>query len=221
MSRSKVLLVDDDVDFLSSMKSGLDVSFDTTVTPVPEQAITLCKNDRWDAVIIDIAMPVINGLELFQRLKPMRPDACYMFLSCLTDDAIYCKSLSLDPDGFISKPVTPHRLSAAISHRLRRKQTTGALLVQDGLQVNLEKGCLFIENQKIELTKKEERILVALLKSPELKMHREELEREVWGDVSVSRNTLDTHLSNLRRKISDARFNIYVDDNRCVILIKG
>src|SRR5690606_3630289 len=118
MSRSKVLLVDDDQGFLDAMRADLSATFDLTTTSSPEDAIRRVQDESFDAVVIDVEMPLMNGFQLLPRLQAIRPRCRYFFLTCLVDDASYLESLAHGPDDFLNKPISATRLAAAITYRL-------------------------------------------------------------------------------------------------------
>ncbi len=220
MSLFKVLFVDDDKKFLEGLGPALKWDFEVSTTASPREAIELCRTQSLDAIVIDIVMPMMNGYELMTELKKIQPDAGYFFLTCFNDDRTYLESLNVAPDDFLSKPITTKRLSAAITHRLRRRQLPTVLKFGQ-LELNLENGLALIGSEPVELTQKEEHILRLLMKSAERKVPKVQILENLWGHVTVSQHTLDTHLSNLRRKIAPAGLNLTIDRDRNVCLLEN
>lgn len=217
MHRFKVLLVDDDIKLLASMKAGLDHAFDVSTAPTGVRAMELFRNERFDAAVLDIEMPMMMGLELMPHLKALRPECRFLFLTCFTDDKIYLESLALGPDDFLTKPITPLRLEAAIRHRLLHE--THALAPRFGtLTLDQENGHIEHGSERIFLTRKEQQIFLALIQSADHKVHRDYLMQRLWDGLSISSHTLNTHITNLRRKLGPTGVQIQIDKDRFVSL---
>lgn len=214
----KVLLVDDDVRFLNGMRESLSECFTVTAVESGQEALARAKDISWDVIILDIDMPVMNGFELYPRLKETQTDATYIFLTCLTDDGTCIKTMNLGTDDFLNKPISAERLKATILHRIDKRREASGILRYQRLEMNLWEGAIMIDSKRVELTKKESHILQTLMRSQSKKVHRERMLQEIWGHTAVDAHTLDAHLSNLRKKILPAGVSIQTDGDHQLVL---
>lgn len=105
--RGKILVVDDNVDIVDLLQETIreHTHFETLATSDPRQAISLFDNHRIDVVILDMVMPHLNGIEVFQQLRNRSIHIPVIFLTGQGDDELKKEALVLGAFDFLSKPI--------------------------------------------------------------------------------------------------------------------
>lgn len=207
--RSKILLVDDDVELCSLLKMMLS-QYDLNVEVAHDGLSGLQKtyNIRPDLVVLDIMMPDLDGWETCRRLREMT-DAPIIIMSALNRQDAIIRGLNLGADDFICKPVTPEALLARIRAVLRRieraKDIPDAKLpvvAQDNVVVDLYKYEVKVDGRRISLSPTEFRLLAVLAKNRGRVVPHNYLLTEVWGGEHLGEvDHLRLYVSYLRRKL--------------------
>lgn len=203
---SRVLLIDDDVrlpELLQSYLGQQGVSLSTAADGM--KGLAALEQGAFDAVLLDVMMPGIDGLEVLRRIR-MKSRVPVLMLTARGDETDRVVGLELGADDYIPKPFSPRELLARLKAVLRRAQpgshseklSVGSLLVDTASrEVTLGK-------EAVELTGIEFDVLVALMRRAGRVIPRDALLSEAGrGDVVVSERTVDVHISHLRQKLKD------------------
>lgn len=209
MHRYKVLIVDDDPKFVEDMASSLSDELDVVGETSAFRALSLIQKTEFDAVTVDILMPGLDGYGFFKLAKAAKPEMPCIFLTQLVDDNSFVNAMDLGPDDFVTKPVTPTRLSSVLRNRIRkRRPVEESVIAFRELKMDLVSGRCLVGENSVDLTKTEWQILLHLVRNQERRSTRDEVFGLVWRGRWVSRHTLDTHVANLRQKLK--RFGIEI-----------
>jgi DNA-binding response OmpR family regulator len=155
-----------------------------------------------DAVVLDFHMPQKNALELFKELRSRKQDVPVLFLTADTDMAVKIGSLDNGVDDFMSKPISIIELSARLKNRIEfYKKKNSQLIKIKNLEINLRESQVKLAGEPVLLTPKEFELLAMLAERPNVVVEKEELINKLWPNVKVEENNIDTHLSNLRKKL--------------------
>ncbi len=204
----RVLVVDDDAKLFDLLASYLDDN-GVLATRAPDGETGLAELGRtvYDAVLLDVMMPGIDGLEVLRRLRT-RASVPVIMLTAKGDETDRVVGLELGADDYLTKPFSPRELLARLRAVLRRTQPDlrGERLSVSGIVADVSARTVSVEGELVELTGLEFDLLVALLRRAGRVVPRASLLDEAGrGDVAVNERTVDVHISHLRRKLGDDR----------------
>ncbi len=199
-----ILLADDDIELSGLLKEYLQQEgFDVRLAHDGEQALEAARKPGLDAMVLDIMMPLRNGIEVLKALRK-DSDLPVVMLTARGDDLDRIIGLELGADDYLPKPCNPRELVARLRAVLRRsgaKAPPGAISVQD-LKLNPGSRELLRGGARVEVTSTEFSILLALLQKPGEVISKRDLYISALGREPVRHDrTIDMHVSNLRRKL--------------------
>lgn len=203
---TRVLLIDDDrrlAELLTTYFSGQDV--DVTSALDGPRGLAALETGAYDAVLLDVMMPAMDGLEVLRRIRQRRSIPVIM-LTARGDETDRVVGLEMGADDYVSKPFSPRELLARLRAVLRRARpdVVGQRLAVGDLAVDVSARVATRAGEAVELTSVEFEILVALMRRAGRVVDREALLEEAGrGDVMVGERTVDVHISRLRRKLGD------------------
>lgn len=164
-------------------------------------------------VLLDIALPFFNGYHWCGEIRK-RSQVPIIFLSSAADNMNIVMAMNMGGDDFIAKPFDGAVLIAKIQALLRRVYDfapPSPVLEHRGAELRTDDGSLLYEGQKIDLTKNEFRILLALLENKGKIVSREKLMERLWAsDSFVDENTLTVNVNRLRRKLDGAGLHDFI-----------
>lgn len=202
----RVLIVDDDrrlYELLSSYLGENDVS--CSHAPDGQAALALLPSGAFDAIILDIMMPGLDGLTVLRKIRE-RSGVPVIMLTAKGDETDRVVGLELGADDYMTKPFSPRELLARVKAVLRRGRPseTGAWLKMDDVELNRTSREVKVSGERVELTGLEFDLLTALLARPGRVVSRTALlEHAGRTDTFVNERAVDVHISHLRRKIRD------------------
>jgi DNA-binding response OmpR family regulator len=205
----KVLVIDDDVGLLATLRLGLErEGFEVTTAKGGKEGLRQAYQTHPDVVVLDIVMSEMDGWTTCQKLRQVS-DVPVIMLSGKTDKADIIKSLSMGADDYLTKPCSLGELKARIHSRLRRStRSTSAeksAVFDDGhLHVDLHEEMVLKDGELIELSPIEYRLLAHLVQERGHVVTRKNLLTNVWGPEYASElSYLSVYIRYLRRKIED------------------
>jgi len=205
MTRRVVLIVDDDTDIIELVKMYLERDGHVVLTAQNgTQALELARARRPDAIVLDLMLPGIDGGTVCRTLRK-ESDVPIIMLTALTTEKDKVTGLDLGADDYITKPFSPKELAARVRVVLRRlpgKIQRPVELKYGILYLNSERFEATIDGKPLSLTATEYGLFATLAKTPGRVLSRNELVSAVMGcEYQGFDHTIDSHLSNLRRKI--------------------
>lgn len=206
---ANILLVESEVQIQELVRDSLKRDGYNVITALNgEQGLELARRDKPDIIIIDLALPLIDGFEVIKTLRAQKDshDVPIIILSDSDDVMDKIIGLELGADDYLSKPFSPRELSARIKARLREIQRKVEIvdspLRWGGLVIEKESYTVTLDEQPLNLTVKEFELLVLFVSNPYQVFSREYLIQKVWGNLSNSgTRALDVHISHLRNKL--------------------
>jgi DNA-binding response OmpR family regulator len=202
----KVLLIDDDTRLHELLASYLKQNgFQVAVAEDGRKGLAALEAGAFDAVLLDVMMPGMDGIEVVKRIRT-KSRIPVLMLTAKGDETDRVVGLELGADDYIAKPFSPRELLARLRAVLRRAKpepATEQLIVAD-IAIDVPGRGVTAFGKPIELTGIEFDILVALARRAGRVVSRDALLEEAGrGDVTVSDRTVDVHISHLRQKIGD------------------
>lgn len=171
------------------------------------QALELAREREFDAVLLDIMMPELDG---FSVCRALRKDNCVpiIFLTALSDEDDKLLGYELGADDYVTKPFTMSVLYAKTAALIKRSR--GSVLSDRdrveaaGITLELSSRKVFLGKKKIDLTPKEYALLLCLMRNKNIVMSREQLLVKCWGyDYEGESRAVDTHIKRLREKLGE------------------
>ncbi|MXP52426.1 response regulator transcription factor [Pantoea sp. Seng] len=206
----KILIVEDDGNIAELLHIHLrDEGFDITHAADGDSGSQLLESQRWDALIFDIMLPGVDGLELCRRARNMPHYTPIVMISARASEVHRVLGLELGADDYLTKPFSMLELVARVEALFRRQEAMSQNLRQDA--GNLRLGSLSIDpvarevrlaQTLIELTPREFELLYHFARYPGKVFSRLSLLNLVWGYQHEGyEHTVNTHINRLRLKI--------------------
>ncbi|WP_242220954.1 response regulator transcription factor [Bacillus cereus group sp. BfR-BA-01380] len=210
MKQQSILVVDDDKDIVEMIEVYLQQEGYKVVKAYDgEQALQLFSEHDIELAILDIMMPMMDGIEVCRRIRE-KYNIPVMFLSAKATDVDKVIGLSTGADDYIVKPFSIIELVARVKAQLRRYTYLNRTPVQmlekkiqiRGLEIDENSRKVLLYGEYINLTKTEYEILHLMATHPNRVFTLEEIYESVWREAAYeSNNTVMVHLARLRGKI--------------------
>jgi two-component system response regulator MprA len=210
-SQPRILIVDDEPEVLSLMRRGLSYAgYAVETAESGEEALDFAGARSPDAVILDVMLPGIDGIEVCRRLRASDAGLPIMLLTARGRVPDRVAGLDAGADDYLVKPFSLEELLARVRALLRRAgaSESGQLRFED---LVMDRATRRVERtgRTIELTPKEFELLEFFLRHPEQVLSREMIFTRVWGSEYLGdSNLIDVHVMRLRDKLearSEAR----------------
>lgn len=205
----KILIVDDETDILEFIEYNLrKEGYEVFLAHNGEEAIKTGKQVKPDLILLDVMMPVMDGIEACKQMKADKDftNTFIVFLTARAEEYSEIAGFNAGADDYIAKPVKPRVLISRINAILRRKgkDTTETKLKIGEITIDRETFLVYKGDRKIQLARKEFELLHLLASKPGKVFTREYILEKVWGDeVLVVDRTIDVHIRKIREKIGD------------------
>ncbi len=209
---ARILIVEDDAEIAANIYDFLSArGYQPDAAPNGLTALHLLSETRFDAVILDIGLPGIDGLTLLERLRQdLRQAVPVLLLTArdTLDDKL--DGFNAGADDYLNKPFALKELQVRIEALIRRAQgrVVMPILRIGALSLDGISGEVRWQGQALKLAPKSLKLLEILMRQEGRLWSREELEVAVWGEVQDTSDTLRHHLSQLRRALT-------LPDGRC------
>ncbi len=205
-SLARVLLVDDDIELGTLLKEYLvEEGFEVLTAQDGRAALLLVETGTIDIVVLDVMMPIMNGIETLQRIRRLR-DIPVIMLTAKGDDADRIAGLKLGADDYVSKPSSPGELSARLTAVLRRAgRTTGTApetLLAGDLVMHPASRAADWRGSPLDLTGTEFSLLEVLARNAGQLVSKQELSKRALGRaLTPFDRRIDVHISSVRQKL--------------------
>lgn len=203
----RILIVDDDLHIREVIRVALKKA-GMTVTEARDgkEALARFGSDRPDLIVLDIGMPEFDGLEVCREIRKSS-DVPILFLSARDDEIDRVLGLEIGGDDYVTKPFSPRELVARVNVILRRRTARGAdkaaTLAQGDLSIDPEQHVATFAGTPLHLTGIEFGILRTFLSRPGAVFSREQIMSAAYQlNIQVSDRTIDSHIRNIRAKLS-------------------
>jgi len=204
-----VLVVDDEEDLCEILQYNLNnEGYVTDIAHSAEEALKKSLAET-DLILLDVMMGQMSGFKFADKLrKELKIDVPIIFLTAKDTENDILTGFSLGADDYISKPFSVNELTARIKAVLKRsyadKVSSKTIIQFNGIDLDTVRKRLIINDERVELTKKEYEILKVLLENQGKVFSREDLLMRIWGqDVIVTERTVDVNITRLRTKLGE------------------
>jgi two-component system response regulator MprA len=205
MSDPAVLLVDDDARILRMLERTLAAEgYDVSTAADGGSALVQIERSLPDVIVLDVAMPGLDGLAVTRRVRAKRLPVPILLLTAR--DAVNDRVAGLDAgaDDYLVKPFAVAELTARVRALLRRNHPPDERLAFADLALDPETALARRGGRDIELTRRESELLELLLRNARSVVTREAALEEVWGgEAEATANVVDRYVAYLRRKLGD------------------
>lgn len=211
-NEAKILLVDDEPDILEFMEYNLrKEGYKVFIGKNGKAAIEIARKEKPDLIILDIMMPVMDGIEACRHLReiPELKNTIITFLTARNEEYSQIAGFDVGADDYITKPIKPRILISRVKALLRRvngkSETNGAPVLTIGdLKIDRDRYLVYKKEKSIALPRKEFELLALLTSKPGKVFTREDILARVWGtDIIVGDRTIDVHVRKIREKLGD------------------
>ena len=170
-----------------------------------EDALDYAGGAEYDALILDIMMPKMDGYQVLNRLRQQGSDVPVLFLTARDAVADRVKGLDMGADDYLVKPFDFDELLARIRAMTRKRAGSRSnVLSYAGLSVDTERRTVTRDGAEIALLPKEYTILEYMIRNQGIVLSREQMEDKIWNyEYSGSSNNIDVYISRLRKKLDD------------------
>lgn len=214
MEKYHILIVDDE-EMIRRLIAKYAVYEGHTVTEAGDgmEAVRLCRENRFDIMIIDIMMPELDGFSACREIRKFS-DIPIIMLSARGEEYDRINGFELGVDDYVVKPFSPKELMLRIDAVMKRagghKQVKAEeesrneviSLAGGGLKADVTARIVYVDGKRAEMTPKEYDLFFYMLKNKNIALTRERLICEVWGyDYFGDDRTLDTHIKLLRKSL--------------------
>ncbi|MBF0626718.1 MAG: response regulator transcription factor [Magnetococcales bacterium] len=215
----RLLLVDDDRELCLMMSRYLQAEgFECLCRYDGASGLKLALKESFDAVILDVMMPVLNGFEVLRQLRA-RKNTPVLMLTARGEDVDSILGLEIGADDYLTKPCNPKVLVARLRAVLRRGPVKADQTTLQVASITLHPGlrAIQVNGQAVELTGAEFNLLQILMRHAGAVVSKEHLCRQGLGrDLTSYDRSVDLHISNLRRKLGPAE-----DGSARIVTIRG
>jgi two-component system copper resistance phosphate regulon response regulator CusR len=200
----RILVVEDDAEIADFVVRGLrEEGFAIELASNGPDARIAMQIGSWDLILLDWWLPGEDGIELLQRFRKMGKDTPVLFLTARDAIADRVRGLDHGADDYLCKPFAFDELLARIRALLRRRDRTPELtLVRGDVSVDLASHRAWRAGISLDLTTKEQSLLIFFLRNPGQMLSRTRIYNHVWEEsYDGLSNTLQVHVMELRRKL--------------------
>ncbi len=220
MERKKILLIEDEVKLARFVELELRYEgYDVAVCHDGRDGLKQATEENFDMLLLDLMLPGLNGIEICRRVRKFSGIPIIMLTA---KDEVMDKVAGLDSgaDDYLTKPFAIEELLARM--RVAFKHATAGnpnkmILEVQGLQIDTDKRLVTVDDQVVDLTKKEYELLLYLVQNKNIVLSREQILNEVWGYSYIGEtNVVDVYIRYLRSKIDEAFDRKYIHTIRGV-----
>lgn len=202
----KILIVEDEIELLDSIASYLkNEDFMCEKASTFFEAEDKLISFNYDIILLDINLPDGNGIDLLKIIKAKSPKTGVLIVSAKNSLDDKLKGLDLGADDYITKPFHLAELNSRVNSLIRRQKFDGDETIQfNEIQINPSSKSVTVNDQPIELTKKEYNLLLYFITNKNKVLTKESIAEHLWGDdieMADSYDFIYTHMGNLRKKI--------------------
>ena len=201
----KILIIEDEPSFVKLLVDVLEKeNFSVSSAMSAEEGIRKIKTSKPELLILDWNLPNMSGLDMCKLLKAdiETKSIPIIMLTVKSDETDVVLGLEMGADDYIIKPFRPKELVARVRKTLRRDESTGNILKDDELLLNLEKHVVILHKKELDLRPKEYELLLLFLKKRGKLLTKKEIMKQVWKqEYFETTRTVENTIISLRKKL--------------------
>lgn len=221
MEDIKVLIIEDEVKLARFVELELKYEgYNVTVIHNGREGLDKFFEEKFDMILLDLMLPGLNGIEICRRIRKTS-DVPIIMLTAKDEVMDKVSGLDSGADDYLTKPFAIEELLArmrvALKHSRKKEDNKPKnILTLKNLTVDMDKRLVKVDNDIIELTKKEFELLVYLIQNKNIVISREQILNSVWGYTYMGEtNVVDVYVRYLRSKLDE------VYDEKYIYTIRG
>jgi DNA-binding response OmpR family regulator len=222
----KILYIDDKFQNNENYVIYLNEIAPTQRVASGEDALTMLNSHSYGCIVVDVNLPKINGHEVVQNIKlhPRYNGSPILFVSSDEREETKIRALSCEVDDYLCKSMKREEIQLRVKNRIniyrKNKTSKSSIVCFSSVSVDPINVLVSINESNLDLTILEYKIIFFLVMNKGAEVSKETLVSYVWGDKIVLPKTLNTHLSNLRSKLSPFCYGINGTRGKGISLIK-
>jgi len=216
----KVLIIEDEKNLARFLELELNYEgYNTKTAADGRSGLQLALDENWDAILLDLMLPELNGLEVCRRLRQANKTVPIIMITARDSVLDRVSGLDSGADDYIVKPFAIEELLARLRSLFRRVDALGSTelttVTFKDLTVELESCVVKKGNKLLSLTKREYDLLVVFISNINIVLTREVLLNKIWGyTTGVETNVVDVYVRYLRNKIDNKNEPSYIQTVR-------
>lgn len=201
-----ILIIDDDRALCELLEDFLQLEgFDTQSVHDGAEAVEVCKGSEFDAIVLDVMLPRIQGFDVLRRLREFS-NVPVIMLTARGEDTDRIVGLEMGADDYMPKPCNPRELAARLRAILRRTEAAdtpeSTLLEVDQLRASTTERRIEFAGEELKLTTAEFNVMLVLMRHAGDVVNKEMLSQQALGRALTAYDrSIDVHVSNLRKKL--------------------
>lgn len=212
MDKYRILIVEDDKEIRDGVEIYLrNQGYEVFQAANGAEGLKVIEQQELHLAIVDIMMPVMDGVTMLMKLRSMNYEFPVIMLSAKSEEVDKIMGLNMGADDYVTKPFTTMELLARVNSHLRRYQRyLDAVTEQEnhdrihmigGLELNEDTVEVTVDGNPVKLTPIEFKILLLLMKNPGRVFSADEIYERVWNEQAINTNTIMVHVRKIREKI--------------------
>jgi len=207
----RILLVEDDKEIREGVEIYLrNQGYQVYQAVNGQEGLSIIKQVEIHLAIVDIMMPVMDGVTMLMRLRALEYEFPVIMLSAKSEEVDKIMGLNMGADDYVTKPFTPLELLARVNSQLRRytkylsamkEENNDHIYTIGGLEVNEDTVEVSVDGESVRLTPMEFKIVQLLIKNPGRVFSADEIYERIWNEKAVNTDTIMVHVRNIREKI--------------------
>lgn len=208
-----ILIVEDDKEIRDGVEIYLkNQGYQVWKAANGREGLEIVANEEIHLAILDIMMPVMDGVTMLMKLREQNQEFPVIMLSAKSEEVDKIMGLNMGADDYVTKPFTPLELLARVNSHLRRyskyltavngeEQAQSHVYTIGGLELNEETVEVTVDGEPVKLTPMEFKIVQLLIKNPGRVFSADEIYERIWNEKAVNTDTIMVHVRNIREKI--------------------
>lgn len=212
MDNYRILVVEDDREIREGVEIYLkNQGYEVFQAANGQLGLDIITRETIHLAIVDIMMPVMDGVTMLMKLRAMNYEFPVLMLSAKSEEVDKIMGLNMGADDYITKPFTPLELLARVNSHLRRYSKYLSAVNEDdknehiftigGLELNEDTVEVSVDGEPVKLTPMEFKIVQLLIKNPGRVFSADEIYERIWNEKAVNTDTIMVHVRNIREKI--------------------
>lgn len=215
----KVLIIEDDKILARTIEQCLSENYDIDKAYDGEEGVMYAEQGIYDAIILDLMMPIMDGYEVLRRLRKNKIYTPVLILTAKGDVADRVQGLKSGADDYLVKPFNRDELLARVEAIIRR--TTGNYgdntLEYKDLKMDLNSRTIFIKDEEVMLQGKQFDMLEYLLTSKNTIITKDQIFDKIWGfNSETTTNVIEVYASGIRKELKKSGYDKYLKTIRGV-----